>query len=352
MKHKVNWLSILLPLLSILMAFIVGSLIILGEGKNPIMAFVYLFKGALGSTVAIGETLAKTTALIFTGLTATFAYRCGMFNLGGEGQLVMGAVAACAISTVLPESMGLGATVICLVLGMCAGALWGAIPGWLRAYRQVNEMITSILLNYIAILFMEYLFSGPLKEANIPQTAAVPASMRLPIFIPDTRGHIGIFFAILAAVLVWYFLFRTYRGFSLRAIGMNPSAARVNGFDVKRMLVFSMVIAGCIAGIGGAVEFTGISYRLQPGFAAGFGFDGVAIALIGQLHPIGVVLVAFLFAALKCGTNTMQIMTGISTSIVDIIQAIIIIFAIAATAVVRLPRLKHVFSGVSKTKEG
>lgn len=348
MRRGNHYASALLPVGSVLLAFLIGGIIIIGEGKNPFLAYLYLLKGALGTEVAIGETIAKMTPLIFTGLAATFAYRCGMFNLGGEGQFIMGAIAACCVANYFPGQPGFFHRFLAMAAGMLAGALWGAIPGLLRARSGVNEMISSILLNYIATLFMEYLFSGPMKEANIPQTAAVPEGMRLTNFFFDTRAHTGVFMALLAALLVWYFLFRTYEGYSLRAVGLNPPAAFVNGFSVSRMMVLSFVVSGAIAGFGGAVELMGISYRLQSGFASGFGFDGVSIALIGQLHPLGVLLTSFLFAALKCGTNTMQIMTGIPTSIVDIIQAIIIIFAVAASALIHLPRLQQVLQRFQK----
>ena len=351
MKKERNYTNIILPVISIVLAFCIGAIIILSEGKNPLSAYLYLFIGALGTPTALGETLAKMTPLIFTGLSAAFAYRCGMFNLGEEGQLIMGAVAACWIATYVKGLPGILTLLLCIIGGSLAGGLWGAIPGVLKIKQNVNEMIVSILLNYVATLFMEYLFSGPMKEANIPQTAAVPHEVRLPIFLTNTRAHIGIFLAVLVAFLTWYFLFHTYRGFSLRAVGLNEAAAHVNGFPVKKTIIMSLVVSGAIAGLGGAVELTGISYRLQSGFAEGYGFDGVAIALIGQLNPFGVILVSFLFAALKCGTNTMQIMTGISTSVVDIIEAILIIFAVAASAIVQLPRLRQFLKRLFQKEE-
>lgn len=350
-ERKQNWIKIATVIISILLAFLVGSIIIISEGKNPLDAYIHLFRGAFGTITSLGETIAKSTSLIFTGLAATFAYRCGMFNLGGEGQFIMGAVAAAWVSQFLPANAGVLGTFLCLAAGILLGALWGAIPGLLKTMRNINEMIVSIFLNYIATLFMEYLFTGPMKEPNIPQTAPVPESMKLFRFLGGSRAHIGFFIALLVALAVWFFLFRTYRGFSLRAVGSNPRAAGVSGYNVKRIIVFAFMISGAIAGLGGATELIGISYRLQPGFAQGFGFDGVAVALIGQLHPVGVVLIGILFAALKTGTNAMQIVTGIPTSVVDIIQATIIIFAIASSAITMLPKFQYFINKIGRKKE-
>ena len=350
MEGKSKWLNILLPIASVVLAFIVGGIIILSEGKSPVLAYTYLFRGAIGTPTAIGETIAKATALIFSGLCFAFAYKSSMFNLGGEGQIIMGAIFACVTAHIFRNTPSMGITVLCLFAGVLGGMIWGAIPGLLKARRNVNEMISSILLNYIATLFMERLFSGPLKEANIPQTAAIPESMRIPTLIPNTRAHVGFILAIIVAIAVWYYLSHTYRGYSLRAVGLNPDAAEVNGFNVKRMIVFSFIVSGAIAGLGGAVELTGLSFRLQQGFVAGFGFDGVAIGLIGQMHPFGIILAAFLFAALRTGTNSMQIMTGIPVSVVDIIQAVIIIFVVASMALMRLPKIQQMMQKYTRRR--
>ena len=212
-------------------------------------------------------------------------------------------------------------------------------------------MIITILLNYIATLFMSYLYSGPLMEDRIPQTAAVDAQIKLTRFLGSTRAHTGILLALLFVGLVYYFLFHTYQGYSLRVVGVNRDAARVNGFAVERYMILSFVISGMIAGLGGAVELLGASYRLQTGFGLGYGFDGVAIALIGQLHPLGTLLVAYLFAVLRCGANTMQVATGITTAIVDILQGIIIIFAVAGSALVALPVFQPLQARFTKRKE-
>lgn len=343
--------KVLVPLLAVLLALVVGGIVIASTGVDPLEAYGYLVRGAFGSTQSIGETLVKATPLIFTGLAAAFAYRCGMFNLGAEGQFIMGAIAAVWCATVpvgIPAPLRM---VLSIVLAVAAGAVWAAIPGYMKARHNINEMITTILLNYIATYFMSYLYSGPMMEANIPQTAAVEDGVKLTRFLGTTRAHTGIFLALLCAVLIYYFLFHTYKGYQLRAIGLNREAAHVNGFPVRRYMLLSFIISGAIAGMGGAAELLGSSFRLQAGFGAGYGFDGVAIALIGQLHPFGTVLVAYLFAVLRCGANTMQVATGITTAIVDIIQGVIIIFAVAGSAVVVLPGFRTMLQKLGKRKE-
>ena len=323
--------SVLIPMIAIALALLVGAVFIMIAGKSPVEAYSYLLKGAFGSKPAFGETLVKATPLIFTGLAATISYKCGMYNLGGEGQFLMGAVAAVWIGTCYPSIPAALRLVLCLVVAGVAGLLWGAIPGLLRTYRNVNEMIITIMLNQIAVLFMSFMFCGPLKEANIPQTAAVDDSIKLARFFGTTRAHTGIFIALIIAVLMYYFMYYTYKGFQFRAVGYNMEASRVNGFSVQRIMMLGFMISGAIAGLGGGVELLGSSYRLQSGFGSGFGFNGVAIALIGQLHPLGTVLVAYLFAVLNCGANAMQAATGITTSVIDIIEAIIIIFSVVGT---------------------
>lgn len=343
--------KVMVPFVAVLLSLAIGGIVIASAGADPFAAYGYLLRGAFGSLQSFSETLVKATPLIFTGLAAVFAYRCGMLNLGAEGQFIMGAIAAVWFGTTFTAVPALLRLVLCIVLAMLAGAIWAAIPGLLKAKHGINEMIITILLNYIATLFMSYLYSGPLMEDRIPQTAAVADGIKLTRFLGTTRAHTGIFLALITVALVYYFLFHTYKGYQLRAVGLNRDAALVNGFPVKRYMIMSFLISGMIAGLGGATELLGASYRLQSGFGLGYGFDGVAIALIGQLHPLGTLLVAYLFAVLRCGANTMQVATGITTAIVDIIQGIIIIFAVAGSAIVALPEFHVLLTKLGKRKE-
>ena len=352
MKMKRLLIQILVPVVSILISFLAGAILIAGIGGNPGEAFSFLLKGAFGTKANFGETIVKSVPLIFTGLAATFAYKCGVFNLGAEGQFAMGAVASIWVSTSLTGISGIPLLVISLIAGVLAGGLWGCIPGILKITRGLNEMIVSIMLNYIAILFMGYLYSSPLREGSVPQTAAVP--VKLPRIMEGTRLHAGIIFAIVLALLLYYFLFHTAAGFKLRAVGLNQTAARYNGYSVKKIMLVSFIISGAIAGLGGSVELHGTQFRLMAGFGDGYGFDGVAIALIGQLNPIGTVLVAYLFAVLRTGATTMQAGSGKPTSVIDIIQALIIVFAVAGSALTNLPKIRQVLTNMlsKKAQEG
>ena len=351
MKIKNNLIKILVPFLSILCSFIAGAVLIACIGGNPVEAYTYLFKGAFGTKSNMGETVVKAVPLIFTGLAATFAYKCGVFNLGAEGQFVMGAVASIWVSTTLTGVSGLPLILISLTLGVVAGGIWGAVPGILKITRGLNEMIVSIMLNYLAILFMGYLYTGPLREGNVPQTAAV--TEKLSRIIGGTRVHTGIILAVILALGIYYFLFYTSNGFKLRAVGLNQTAAQFNGFPVKKFMLISFIVSGAIAGLGGSVELHGTQFRIMAGFGHGYGFDGVAIALIGQLNPIGTVLVAYLFAILRTGATTMQVGSGMPTSVIDIIQALVIVFAVAGSAFTNLPRTRQFFVNMlSKSKAG
>lgn len=350
MKSNNKLIKIVIPILSVLCSFLVGGLIIAFVGGNPLEAYRYLFQGAFGNSSNFGETVIKSVPLIFTGLAATFAYKCGVFNLGAEGQFVMGALASIWVSTTLKGIPSILLLILSLTLGIIAGGIWGAIPGILKITRGLNEMIVSIMLNYIAILFMGFLYTGPLREGNLPQTATVPVT--LGRLFSNNRIHAGIIIALLLAHILYYFLFYTSNGFRLRAVGLNQTASQFNGFPVRKLILASFIVSGAIAGLGGSVELHGTQFRLMAGFGDGYGFDGVAIALIGQLNPIGTVIVAYLFGILRAGATTMQVGTGMPTSVIDIIQALVIIFAVAGSAFTNLPAIRQFFTNIqSKSKK-
>ena len=344
MRNISGIMKIVVPVISVLLSFVIGALMILAIGGDPGEAYGYLMQGAFGSRGNLITTFVKATPLIFTGLAATVAYRCGVFNLGAQGQFVMGAVVSIWFSSTFSHVGGSAHLIISLMLGMLAGGLWGAIPGILKITRGLNEVIVSILLNYIAILFMGYLYSAPLREANLPQTP--PVSTELWSMGTSGRLHVGIIMGAVIALAIHYFLFNTSGGFKLRAVGLNREAAGVNGFRVYRLMILSFVISGAIAGLGGSIELHGTQYRLMAGFGANYGFDGVAIALIAQLNPIATLVVAYLFAVLRTGATTMQVGSGMPTSVIDIIQALVIVFAVAGSALINLPKVRQFLSGL------
>ncbi len=336
--HKNRLFSVLIPLISVLLAFLIGCIIMAALKANPGTALAALWKGAFGSKRSVGTTLSRATPLIFTSLCACFAYRCGVFNLGGEGQFLMGSIVCCYIAT-QSGITGLPGIILCILAGGVAGGLWAAVPGLLKIYRGQNEMIISIMLNYVATLFMGVVYTNWLREGSVPQTMSVPNEVKLSRLF-GLRCTSAFVIAVVIGLLVYYFLFYTSMGFQLRAVGLNMTASRFNGFAVKKYILFSFILSGVIAGIGGSAELLGTQFRLINGFGAGYGFDGVAMALIAQLHPLAAILVAIFFAALRVGSTTMQAATGVPTSVSEIIQALVIVFTVAGLAMVKLPELK------------
>ena len=349
MKNSNRIIGLLVPLISVLLAFLIGCIIMAVLGANPLTALQSLWIGAFGNLRNVGTTLSRATPLIFTSLCACFAYRCGVFNLGGEGQFIIGSVACCYVAN-LSGVGGIPGIVLCLLAGILAGGIWALIPGLLKVYRGQNEMIISIMLNYVATLFMGVVYTNWLRDGSVPQTVSVPDSVKLSRIF-GLRATTAFVIAIVVGLLIYYFLFYTSKGFQLRAVGLNMTAAEFNGFAVKRYILFSFVISGIIAGLGGSAELLGTQYRLINGFASGYGFDGVAMALIAQLHPLATILVAIFFAALRVGSTTMQAATGVPTSVSDIIQALVIVFTVAGLAMVKLPGFKAAMGRMFAKKE-
>ena len=346
-------LTILVPIISVLLALVVGGIVIACLGKNPIQGYALLFSGSLGTTQKFASSLVSACPLIFTALAAAFAYRCGVFNLGGEGQFIMGAVSA-IVFLLVTGIEGIAGTVLAILVGTVVGALWAALPGIMKITRGLNVMITSIMLNYVATLFMGFIYTNAFRDGGNPQTPSVADSVMLAK-IPGFRIHTGVILAIVLSLVVAYVISKTSFGFKIRAVGLNPLASKVNGFNVKFLVVAAFIISGAIAGMGGAVELLGKQYRLMSGFGSGFGFDGVAIALIAQLNPLASLLVAIFFGALTTGASSMQVGIMVPTAIVEIIRALIIIFSVAGVALIKLPKIQALIqqmgSGKAKKEE-
>jgi len=340
MSRLKNSLSaVLVPVLSVLLSLFVGCIVMLCLGKDPVLAVTSLIRGAVGTKGSIGTTLTKATPLIFTGVCACFAYKCGVMNLGGEGQFIAGSVAGFLAAHCLGVQ-GLPGILLTLLASALAGALWATIPGLLKIYRGQSELITTIMMNYIATLFMGVIYTNWFRDAEVPQTVQVDASLKLSNLIPGMRCTWALVIALLAGLGAWFYLFRTPGGFRMRAVGYNQTASHFNGFPVNRLLLLSFAVSGLIAGLGGGAELLGTQYRLINGYGAGYGFDGIAIALIGMLNPLATIIVALFFAALRAGSMAMQAASGVPTSVSDIIQALMIIFSVAGMALVKLPEFE------------
>jgi len=335
-NNKKSLSSFFVPILSILISFVIGGIIMAILGANPLEAIKYLFVGALGSTANIGTTLVKATPLMFTALCACFAYKCGIINLGGEGQFIFGSICT-FLTAYFTKVTGVGGMILCLLAGAIGGGLWALIPGALKITRGQNEMIISLMLNYIATLGMGAIYTSWIRDENVPKTPAVDELVRLPKVFSNMRFTYGFVLAIVVGLILYYVLFWTSSGFKLRAVGYNLTTARFNGIHVKKYIFVSFIVSGAIAGLGGGAELLGTQFRLINGYGQGYGFDGVAMALIGQLHPIATLVVALFFAILRVGSTTMQAATGVPTSVSDIIQALVIVFSVAGMALTKLP---------------
>jgi simple sugar transport system permease protein len=285
----------------------------------------------------------QATPYIFAGLAVAFGFRVGLFNIGAEGQIFVGALAAVWAGVFIKGLPAIIHAPLALLIGSLGGAVWGFVPGWLKAKTGAHEVIITIMMNYIAFRLSEYLLTGYLRDPNktTPISAPIEVTAQIPRFFPDpNRFHLGFFIALAVAYLVYLLLFKTTWGFELRTVGANPNAAHYAGMNIVRSTVLTMSLSGMLAGFAGANEVLGVNRNLGVAFSSGYGFDSIALALLGNSHPLGVVLAALLFGFLRNGAIQMQLTAGIPIDIISIIQAMILAF-IAAPAIIRtLYRLK------------
>ncbi len=344
-----------LPLASIAFAFVAGAIIIIITGHDPILAYTSLICGGFGqfcangesATYQISQTLVFTTPLILTGLAVGFAFRAGLFNIGAEGQLIMGAIATTVVGIRFASAPAIILLPAVLIAGTLAGALWGGIVGALKAWTGAHEVVTTIMLNYIAQYFLEYLIvGGPLQGKNLfSASVQIGDGAQLPLLPGQLYGGVsaGIFISLAAAVVYWFVMQRTTLGYEIRAVGQSQRAARYAGVSVKRTIVVSMLISGAFAGLAGAVLIAGLRFKLTDSYRPDTtGFDAIAVTLLGQSAAIGVVLAAILFGALHAGSSIMQGDANVSGNLVLVLQGLIL-FSIAAnflrTARIRIPGL-------------
>jgi simple sugar transport system permease protein len=332
---KKAWRAVSVPVVAVILALLIGAIILLISGASPIEAYAALWKGAFGSPQAIQRTLEKSTPLIFSGLAVAFAFKAGLFNIGAQGQLLVGAIAAAWVGFSIEGLPAIIHAPLALLAGGAAGALYGAIPGALKAYTGAHEVITTIMLNYVAINFTDFLADGPWKDTSPGNVVA-----RTPLILPSaeipTVSYIpvGFLMAIIAAAVVWWVLYRTTLGYEIRTVGLSASAARYAGINVSRIIVLAMAISGLLAGLGGAIETQGIVGRFQPGFNVGLGFDGITVALLGKTSPFGVIPAAIVLGAMRAGSSQMQFSAGVAKEITDVITAFILFF-VAADVIVK-----------------
>lgn len=329
------WRAAVVPVLAVLLALLVGAVILLISGVNPLEAYGALLEGAFGSPIALRRTLEKSTPLIFSGLAVAFAFRGGLFNIGAQGQLLLGAVVAAGVGFGISGLPAIIHIPLALLAGAATGALYGAIPGALKARTGAHEVITTIMLNFVAINISDYLADGPWKDTSgtniVARTPLIHPSAEIPAlaFVP-----LGFLLGILMAVVVWYVLFKTTIGYEVRTVGLSANAARYAGIRVAFTIVLTMVISGALAGMGGAVETLGVVGRFQPGFNIGLGFEGITVALLAKAHPFGVIPAALLLGTMAAGSSTMQFNAGAEAELTDILAALMLFF-VSADLIIR-----------------
>jgi len=331
----------MLPVFATLAALGVGMIMLLILRVNPVEAYGALWEGAFGSTNAIAETLVKATPLLLVGLGICIAFRANVINIGGEGQMIIGGLLATQVGLTFTDLPGWLVIILAMFAGFLGGAIWGGIPGFLKAYFRVNEILSTVMMNAIAVQLMNFLLRGPMIDpaqaelaSKIPQTARLAEAFRLPRFAP-TRLHIGFLIALVLAVLVYILLWRTTLGYRIRAVGQNPHASRYGGIRVRRRIVTALLLSGAFAGLAGAIQVYGVNYRMiTDGSASGFtgaaGFNGIVAALFGQLHPIGTIPASIFFGALLVGANKMQRVVQIPSALITALNGLVVIFVVSS----------------------
>jgi len=330
-----------LPVFATIAALLVGAVMLLLLKVNPIEAYRAMWDGAFGSQNALAETLVKATPLLLVGLGICISFRGDVINIGGEGQMIVGAILGTLVGLNLTDWPGWAVIILALVTGFLGGAIWGGIPGVLKAYFNVNEILSTVMMNAIAVQLMNFLLRGPMIDpaqaelaSKIPQTARLLDAFRLPRWVP-TRLHLGALIAVGLAVLVYILLWRTSWGYRIRAVGQNPDASRYAGIKVKRYIVLALVLSGAFAGLAGVMQVYGVNYRMiTDGSASGFtgsaGFNGIVAALFGQLHPIGTIPASILFGALLVGANKMQRVVQVPSALITALNGLVVVFVVSS----------------------
>jgi simple sugar transport system permease protein len=335
-------------IVALLASLVMTALLIAGAGANVLVAFGAMARGAFGNRPAVIETLVQATPLIFTGLAVALAFRGGIWNIGAEGQFFAGAMAAYWAASGLggvPPALGILCVLVAAAIG---GAAWGSIAGFLKARYGASEIIVTVMMNFIiSPNLLSFLLGGPWQEpgSHFFQTAPTPTSLALPRLMAGGRLHLGFVVALLVAVGVGFMLWRTTFGYEVRALGSNPDAARAKGINVPALTVLIMALSAAIAGLAGASELLGVDHRLRLDISTGYGFTGIIIALLGRLHPVGVIIAAIFFGALVNGGLAMQIATGVPVALINTIQGLTLMFLLTADVMARY-RIRRVYTDV------
>lgn len=352
------WAVLAVPIVVTVLSMLVGAVIILASelivtGRKfdpwlPFTAYAALLEGAFGSPEAIVSTLVYTVPLVFGGLAVAFGFKAGLFNIGVQGQFLVGALGAVIVGVGMAGAPPPVAILAATLAGIAGGALWGFIPGFLKAASGAHEVVSTIMLNYVAVELLAALVSGPLKVPKSPSPVTYDVgNAAWPIILGDT-GHIGIILAPLAAIFVWWLLFRTTWGFEVRSVGASPDAARYAGMRPKALIIATMTFSGALGGLAGTSVLLGVTHSMTSSFGTTVGFDAIAVALLARSSPLGVLASALLFGALRAGAGLMQINAGIPVELVDVLQATILLFLVASPVLRHVLRLRGVEAGITE----
>ena len=334
-----SWFA--LPL-SLVAALLLGAIMMLALGANPITGYNALIVGAFDGSYALGSTAVRAAPLLLVAVGICVAFRANVFNIGGEGQLAMGGLASSATALALPNLPSIELIPLVLLAGAAGGAAWGAIPGAFKAYFNVNEILSTIMLNLVAVQIMNWLLAGPMVDKTqnstyglIPETRLLPRASWLPILIPNTQLHLGVLIAVVVAVGVWVLIYRTSFGFRIQAVGLSRDASRYAGMPVKRTMTLAMTISGAMCGLAGSLlVFGSISHRMVTdgsltGFTGSDGFNGIVVALFGALNPLWTIISAFLFGGLLVGGDALQVATGVPADMVTALEGLVVVFVVS-----------------------
>jgi ABC-type uncharacterized transport system permease subunit len=353
--------QLMVPAGAIVLALLVGAVIIIASSPLatgrfdptlPLVTYWAIIQGSLLSVTGLIDTLVSATPLILVGLSVGFCFKAGLFNIGGQGQFLTGAVTAAAVGAALSGAPPFIAAPVAILAAMAVGALYGFIPGALKAFTGAHEVVTTIMLNYIAIQLVAFLIQGPLRaEGSSFARSADIGNSAIPVIINMGGAHqlhVGIIFPFIAAAIIWWLLYRTTIGFEIRTVGANPDAARYAGMRPRLLMVLAMSVAGLLGGLAGASEILGVSGYMAAAYSTNVGFDAITVALLGRVHPLGIVFAGLLLGAMRAGAGLMQIQAGVPVQMIDVLQGVILFFLAADIVVRRVFRIRAAAAGVDE----
>ncbi|MFH0802721.1 MAG: ABC transporter permease [bacterium] len=330
-KNTPAWLKGVLALAAVLISLLLSSSLILWAGASPLEAYLEMFRSSLGNWLGLSETLVKAAPLLLTGLAVAVAFRARFWNIGAEGQLYAGALAATFLGLhqgSLPAPLAIP---LAILGAMILGGLWALFPAWLKTRFRVDDVVSTLLLNYVFILFVGAMVTGPWRDkvTNWPQSAELPESFWFPVLLTHSRIHLGVLLALIAALFIWFLIGKTVLGFEIGAVGAGEKAARFAGIDIRRTFLLTALLSGSLAGLAGAGELLGLHHHLIEKLSPGYGYSGIVVATLGALNPLGAVFSALFVATVVTGADAMSRFVGIPSYIGDVIQGLALLSALA-----------------------